>query len=142
VANFCAVSKGLNAREILADSHYLETLKEHATLPVQRLTASKGEAHAYFKQLLVEGKLILPNNPRLLTQLREVSAKATVGGTISISIPRKATGGHGDLVSALVAAVWAARGGAGLARYANLSKGLRSIMGGSSLENRMLFGDR
>jgi hypothetical protein len=96
----------------------------------------------YFKQLLVEGKLILPNNPRLLSQLREVSAKATAG-TISISSPRKATGEHGDLVSALVAAVSGVKGGAGLELYSNMLHGFGSIVRGRganrSWEERHMF---
>jgi hypothetical protein len=41
--------------------------------------------------------------------MREVTFKATPGGGISIQSPRWRTGGHGDLVSALVLSVWDAK---------------------------------
>jgi len=58
------------------------------------------------RAVLHEGRLRLPSLPRLASQLREVVAKPTAGGTISISSPRRRFGGHGDLVSALAGAVY------------------------------------
>lgn len=108
-AAFASIARKFGANEIYSDGHYLESFREHAQ--VKQLTASKADTYEAFKKLLVEGKIILPNEPRLLTQLRQVVAKPTAGGKLAISSPRKPGGGHGDLVSALVAAVWAVKGG-------------------------------
>jgi hypothetical protein len=43
---------------------------------------------------------------RLLQQMREVQGRPTAGGGMSIMHPRWAKGGHGDLVAALVLALW------------------------------------
>jgi hypothetical protein len=58
------------------------------------------------RDLMNEGKLRLPNDARLLQQLREVKKRPLPGGGYRIDQPRKAKGGHGDIVSALVAACW------------------------------------
>ena len=56
-----------------------------------------------------EGRIKLPKNPRLIRQLKEVVAKPTPGGGLSITSPRRKGAGHGDLVSALVLAIWEAK---------------------------------
>jgi hypothetical protein len=52
----------------------------------------------------------LPRHDRLLRQLREVTVRPLTGGGMSVSSPRS-PGGHGDLVSALVLALWQEHGG-------------------------------
>ena len=75
--------------------------------------AGKAEMFTLTRRLLREGRLSLPKHPRLLSQLRGVTSKPAAGGGLSISQPHTADGAHGDLVSALVAAVWAAEHRAG-----------------------------
>jgi hypothetical protein len=67
--------------------------------------------------LLREGRVVihvrqLPDGmgARLLQQLREVQGKPTSGGGMSIVHPRWSQGGHGDIVSALVLALWQVSG--------------------------------
>jgi hypothetical protein len=57
------------------------------------------------QKLLRERRLRLPNHPRLLAQLRAIVCQPLSGGGYRISSPRRA-GAHGDLVSALVNAIW------------------------------------
>lgn len=121
VEQFAAVCQRYGLNSVVADGHYKESLREH--LEAQKMTLSSAPEGqpgkvAMFTQcraLLHEGRLRLPNNPRLLTQLRDIVAKPTPGGGLSITSPRRKNSGHGDLVSALVCAVWCAR------RHANTS---------------------
>ncbi len=52
-----------------------------------------------------EGNVLLLDDPALIRQLREVQGRAVAGGGLSITSPRR-KGGHGDLASAYVGAVW------------------------------------
>jgi hypothetical protein len=97
---------------ILADVHYVEALREDMSrrrIGVYLLpSGAEGKQAQYTltRSVLHEGRLQLPNHPRLLQQLSAVIAKPTTGGGISISLPRGRDGSHGDLVAALVGATW------------------------------------
>lgn len=117
VADFAVVAKSYGLEYVVADSHYrqaiVEHLGEHGLDLVSAPEGANGKADTYqiVRALLREGRLRLPNHERLIRQLREVTARPTAGGGVSIVSPRWRTGGHGDLVSAMVLAVWdAARG--------------------------------
>jgi hypothetical protein len=115
VAKFAAT---YGSSEVFSDRFYSESNKE--SLGKENVTLSfvpdgvtgKEETYVFARELLNAGKLRLPNHPRLLSQLRAIVATPKAGGGLSISSPRRAGGGHGDLVSALVASCWAARIGA------------------------------
>ena len=68
----------------------------------------KVEMYTRVRSLLREGRLSIPDNPRLIKQLKNVSVKPTSGGRLTIEHHRRRGDGHGDMVSALVAAVWQA----------------------------------
>jgi phage terminase large subunit-like protein len=68
----------------------------------------KREAYVNAKTILHEGRLAMPVHPRLRQQLRDVVAKPMPGGGTQITSPQRPDGSHGDLVSALVNALWAA----------------------------------
>ena len=74
----------------------------------KRTPAEAKDVEAIAKKLIHEGRIRLPNHPRLLSQLRSVVSKPTPGGGLTISIPRRRGQGHGDLVSAAVLAIWQA----------------------------------
>ena len=95
----------------VSDQHYIETVREHCGyLRLHETPAGvEGNAEMYTtaRTVLREGRLkISAQHTRLLSQLRQVVAKPTPGGNISIQSPRRG-GAHGDLASALVAALWA-----------------------------------
>ena len=50
----------------------------------------------------------MPHHPRLEAQLRAVVSRPMPGGGYRITSPRRPDGSHGDLVSAVVLATWAA----------------------------------
>jgi hypothetical protein len=99
-------------RLLMADSHYSESVSEH--LVTHRLgyipapAGAEGVAETYVKAraLMREGRVRLPNHPRLLAQLKAVTWRPNPGGSISIVLPRERRGGHCDLVSALVLAIY------------------------------------
>lgn len=99
--------------EVVGDLHYADGAEEalwdeRGIVWIDLPGGQKGKADTYMtvKLLMDEGLLRLPNDARLLQQLREVKKKPLPGGGLSIESPRKPKGGHGDIVSALVAAVW------------------------------------
>lgn len=115
VARFAEVLETFRVTRIHADAHYQEALREHLKEHKLQLVSTPagqdGKAQSYLelKRLINEGRLILPSHPRLLAQLKSITSVPTPGGGLSIKSPRRSAGGHGDLVSALVAAAWAAR---------------------------------
>lgn len=108
------VVAGFKHDVVMADGHYREAVREHLEpAGVYLLSApegSDGKARVYAKvrALLREGRIKLPAHDRLLRQLREVEVKyaAGSGDRVSISSPTWSDGAHGDLVAALVLAVW------------------------------------
>ena len=111
VAAFAAACRRHGCSWLMADAHYRETLDEELAkeklsyVPAPGGAEGKAECYMHAKTLLYQGRLRLPNNRRLLEQLKQTIGKPTSGGGLSLSSPRASTGGHGDLVSALVLAV-------------------------------------
>jgi hypothetical protein len=105
---------------LMADQHYREAIAEH--LDAHGLTyapapLTPADSYVRARMLLREGRVVihvgqLPDGmgARLLQQLREVQGKPTSGGGMSIVHPRWSQGGHGDIVSALVLALWQVSG--------------------------------
>lgn len=109
-----------HCESLIADQHYIETVREHS-VGMQLIEAPSVPADAYIvaRDAIAEGRVrISAQHQRLIAQLREVTAKPTSGGGISISSPNRGTS-HGDVASAFVLAVWrAARAGAVVVRGA------------------------
>jgi hypothetical protein len=111
VKDFAEVTKSYGCPFVIADGHYREAIHEQlqaddlALSPAPEGQLGKIETYSRARALLHEGRVRLPNDPRLLSQLRSIVSKPTQGGSLSISAPRRAGGGHGDLVSAWVLAV-------------------------------------
>jgi hypothetical protein len=108
VGEFADLMRGYGVRQVSVDAHERE--KVQTALTAKGCTAvdapPKEESYVLFKTILHEGRIKSPPNPRLRQQLRDIVAKPQPGGGTSITSPQKADGSHGDLVSALVAAVW------------------------------------
>lgn len=114
IREFCEFTGRHGASRFLADQHALEPAREHTTEDVSIVTAPAGMAgkettYVAAKKALLEGRVRIPAQyRRLAEQLRDVVARATPGGGLTISSPRR-SGAHGDLVSAWVLAMHAAR---------------------------------
>lgn len=105
VSAFALRMKAHGAAFLMADIHYRETIREH--LEAHRLEyvaapARPVDAYMRARALFREGKVRLPNNQRMLQQLREVQGKPLAGGGMSIVHPRWASGGHGDIADAVI----------------------------------------
>jgi len=60
------------------------------------------------QQLIInEVRCRFPNNPRLLGQLQDITAKPKPGGGYSFAMPQRRDGSHGDIASAVIGALWA-----------------------------------
>ena len=111
---FSEIALRYKATEIMADQHYRQAIAEYVEAAgldfVNAPSGQKAIAESYvrLRSLMREGRVALPAHPRLIAQLKAVVAKPLPGGGMSIQSPRLAKGGHGDLVSALVLAVWKA----------------------------------
>jgi hypothetical protein len=115
MGKLAAFAKEYGASTVHADVHYQETVREtlglagisFAVAPVGQ--QGKTDQYSAVRSLFNEGRVRLPPVPGLGTQLKAVVSRPTPGGGLKISSPRRAGGGHGDLVSALVLALWAAQ---------------------------------
>lgn len=115
IASFAACISG-RCPYVMADRHYQEAVAEHLEehgLIYAAAPTLPADTYVRARMLLREGRMKihpLPFRERLVQQMREVHGKPTSGGGMSIVHPRWATGGHGDLVAALVLAVWQVSG--------------------------------
>lgn len=113
VGEFAKTLKTRGISGVMADQHYRESITEHLeTHDLTYMPAPTVPAEAYVRarMLLREGRVRLPRHDRLLQQMREVQGRPLPGGGMSIVHPRWRTGGHGDLVAALVLALYQVSG--------------------------------
>lgn len=110
---------GKRCSYLMADQHYREAIAEHLEehkLVFAPAPTTPADTYVRARMLLREtGRVIihpLPFRDRLVQQMREVQGKPTSGGGMSIVHPRWSKGGHGDLCSALVLALWQLSGDA------------------------------
>jgi len=106
----------VGASYAMADQHYFQALHEALEkhdLVLAKATAKPADAYTRGRVLIHGGKVKIhtANMPpevsaRLVQQLREVQGRPTSGGGVSISNPRWAQGGHGDIAAALMLALW------------------------------------
>lgn len=110
-AGWAAQAARYGLRSVMGDGHGREAMREHlAASSVAMLSAPEGaggkeQVYRRVRALVHEGRVVLPRMPRLARQLKDVMARQTSGGGCTIMSPRR-SGGHGDIVSALVLAVW------------------------------------
>jgi hypothetical protein len=116
LGDFGETIKRYGGDKFCADAHYRETAKEYLEprgiefVDTPGGQGGKGELYLNAKKLIHERRVRLANVPRLLAQLRQIMSRPLPGGGVQITTPRRrGGGGHGDLVSALVAALWSAR---------------------------------
>ena len=112
VKHFANVAKTYGDDVIAADGHYRESVDEHLLDEGVALFDAPAAQHTpkpyiLTRSLLGDGRLGLLDHPKLIEQLKNTQRVALSGGKISIKHPRNKSG-HGDLVVALVNAVWRA----------------------------------
>lgn len=116
--SFGETVKRFGTTRMMGDHHLIESAREYLSPMGVYLTAAPGslqgklDTYLLVRKLLTEGRIRVPaNEKRLIQQLKEVRSKATSGGNISITSPRKA--GHGDVLSAFILSVWSLLGDSG-----------------------------
>lgn len=119
IATFASVVKARKASAFMADGWSREPAREYTNKEsIELVTAPEGQAGKATTYLAMRDALrervldlAIPEHPalmaRLRTQLRGIISKPVPGGALRIMSPRRA--GHGDLVSALVLAVYQAQ---------------------------------
>jgi hypothetical protein len=93
------------------DGHYAETAREELDRCRPRVAyddwnpslEAKTEAFTAFRRLMQEGLLSLPDDKRLIAQIRRTQSKPVPGGKVQIQLPRQGQA-HGDLLMAVVLA--------------------------------------
>lgn len=117
VGAFTATLAKHGIRRVMADCHYRKLLQvtlaevEIELLPEPAGAHGNTAVYLYARRVLTERRLTIPEHPlrqRLAAQLRDTRGKPMSGGAMQIEHGRK-DGGHGDLVSALVLALWQLR---------------------------------
>lgn len=114
VDTFAPSLKSYGIGFLVADSHERDEVNRElarhslSAVPCPEGQGGKAEMFIAARTALHEGRLKLPKHPRLIRQLKDVVGRPMPGGGLSISSPQRVDGSHGDLVSALVAAVWKA----------------------------------
>lgn len=109
VGRFATTIAAHGAGWLMADGHYREAIVEHLanhSLAFADAPGTPADAYVRVRALMREGRVRLPRHARLLHELGEVEGRATPGGRMAITLPRWARGGHCDLVSALVLALY------------------------------------
>jgi len=102
------------AHVLAADGHYIAAVREHLggavrIVPVGTDAAGKAEMYRRAQEAIHAQRVRLPDHASLLRQLHEVTSRPLPGGAVRIESPHR-PGSHGDLVSALVGAIYLARG--------------------------------
>lgn len=111
---FAPVLERHGIKALALDQHYRQSAKEHLDAMGLRLVEApdtnefKYDSYMALRAVVRSGKLRIPKNQRLVAQLKAVQTKPLDGGRTKIVSPRRAGGGHGDLVSAVVLACWQA----------------------------------
>jgi hypothetical protein len=104
-------------RALMADGHYRMSVREHLAacglefLEMPGGAQGKYDLFMFTREILRSSKLRIPPAPRLIAQLKAVTKTPLpgAGGLTKISSPRRAGMAHGDIVSAMVCAIWSAR---------------------------------
>lgn len=104
-------------RYLMADAHYRASIEEHLQhygLEFAPAPTIPSDAYVRSRMLMREiGRVVIhpmPMRDRLIQQLREVHARPTAGGRLAMHNPRWSEGGHGDIASAFVLALWQVSG--------------------------------
>lgn len=111
-ADFADLGSGYAITDVTADQHHVEAAREYfndhgfAFVDLPGGHVGKAEVFTTVWNLFGERLVKLPNDAKLLEQLREVRKTPLPGGGYKIDQPKKPKGGHGDVASALVAMLW------------------------------------
>jgi hypothetical protein len=112
--HFAEVALGYGCRTVRGDLHYADTAKEEfAKVESDGETVwydewnpsadAQTEVFTEFRRRLQERQIELPNDPRLLNQLKGVTSRPLPGGRIQVQLPKHGRS-HGDVALAVILA--------------------------------------
>jgi hypothetical protein len=110
---FASQMRNYQSRELICDSHYVESVREHVEpfrvhlFPAPSGAQGKLDVHVAARELIYEKKIRIPRIPRLLLQLKGLISRPVPGGGMRIEFPRRRGLAHGDIASAFMLACWA-----------------------------------
>ncbi len=112
IVDLISIATSRGADSIACDLHYIETVREHADdLEIDLLEYPSHDNDTWYvrlRVLLSEGAIDLRDAPQsLIDQLKACTGKPLDGGRMKIEVKRGEGLAHGDMLSALVCAVWA-----------------------------------
>lgn len=116
IGDFAGKLAANHVEKLMADGHYrmsaVEHLEKHGMHFLSAPEGQGGKAETYTRaRILLHGRrLEISAHAGLVRQFKEVTSKPTPGGGLAIRSPQKAGGGHGDLLSAVVLALWQPQG--------------------------------
>lgn len=111
--DIAGLAKKFDCTAVWSDFFYSESMREELAKHSLGLElgptgqAGKVEVWSTARTLIHEGRVRVPDVRALVAQLKQVRARPTSGGGLSIDQPR-VKGSHGDLASAFALALWAA----------------------------------
>lgn len=118
VASFADTLRLHHVTQVMADCHYRRLLQialaevEIELLPEPAGAMGKTAVYLHARRIVREKRLVVGEHPlraRLIRQMKDARGKPASGGAMDIDYTRR-DGGHGDLASAIVLALWQLRG--------------------------------
>jgi hypothetical protein len=92
---------------VMADAHEREVAREHlAGCVILPAPQDAAQPHIITRRALVDQRLRLPDSPRLLSQMGAARIDVAAGGRYKVTLRQTSDGAHGDLLAALVLAVY------------------------------------
>jgi hypothetical protein len=92
---------------VMADAHEREVAREHLRgVVILPAPSDAAEPHLRTRRALIDGRLRLPSSPRLLAQMGAARIDVAAGGRYKVTLKTAQDGSHGDLLAALVLAVY------------------------------------
>lgn len=105
VTSLATTAATYGCRSWHTDKHKVGSVRVHATaVGVATNVLEPEDTMIALREALREGRVVIPNDPRIVAQLRGVTFKPRTGGGLTITSPRSRDSGHGDIVSALAMA--------------------------------------
>ena len=109
---FATILRRHDLKAVMADGHYREAISEHLANANMGLVdgpaGAIGNTKVYVnaRSLFHQGRVRIPDDDQIRRDLIEIQHRPTPNGGLRIVLPRRQGGGHADVVSALVLALW------------------------------------
>lgn len=110
---FAHIMRRHHANVLMADGHYRESVIEHLqafNIGFADAPNKKDRVYVRARVLLHQGLAQIPEDANLIRDLKETESRPTAGGGLTILLPKRPSGSHGDAVAAMALAWWQLQG--------------------------------